>query len=214
MLTATDFARGTETPLFSGGELGASGQIERLQQALLALSKTGLPLANPGPVSGVMTNQTVIASLYAIFKGGVAISSLTKAGLLALAWDAAPAVGGEVTSFLSGPADQALATLKSTLESLAPTLTTAIALATQQRSGQSTTPTSPAGDSLRERLLASRGRTMDQQAFAPPPHEEGAIGPGAKGFIPSTAGPGKAGTYALIGLGVLAVGGLGWWLLR
>ena len=58
MLTAIDTATDRATFLLYGTELGASGQIERLQQALQALAKTGLPLANP--VIGVLVGYVAL----------------------------------------------------------------------------------------------------------------------------------------------------------
>ena len=96
MLTALDLGTNRQTFLPYGTELGASGQVERLQQALLALSKTGLPLANPGSITGQLNKQTVLASLYAVAKGDLDLGWALKAQLVALAWDAASALGTQV----------------------------------------------------------------------------------------------------------------------
>jgi hypothetical protein len=72
---------------------------------------------------------------------------------------------------------------------------------------------------LRDRLLAARGRTMTEQAYTPPAHVPTAPAPSSalappSSLAPSTAPRGKTATYLLVGAGVLAVGGLAIWLLR
>jgi hypothetical protein len=217
MLTAYDLSSNRYQPLLGGCELAASAEIELLQQALLALSQVGLPIANPGTIDGVVNKQTIIALLSVFTR--LDIGMVLKAQLLALAYQAASVLGSDVMgrldeSGLYGAGDDAMASLTSAIETAAPTLTTAVRNLTQKISGQTPTPTSPASISLRDRLLANRP-TMTTQAYTPPVHTPGTIGPGAQGYVaPGTGVSSKTKTYALIGVGVVALGAVGWWLLR
>jgi hypothetical protein len=217
MLTAYNAATNSYEPMLYGTDLGAaSGQIERMQQALLAVSKTGLTLANPGAITGELNKQTVLALLSVLLR--LDLDAAWKAQIASLALQAVEVLGSEVIDMVGGGGffgvgDDAYATLLSAVEVAAPTLTTAITNLALKRSGQTAGPTSPASDSLRDRMR-SRLPTMTQQKYTPPEHVPGTVGPGARGFVSDTAGMGKTGTYALIGVGVALLGAGAWWLLR
>lgn len=196
MLTAHDLGSGRQIFLPYGTELGASGQIEKLQQALLALSQTGLTLANPGKVTGVMEKQTVVATLYVIGAGKVDVGALFKAWLLAKIVEAAPRLGNEVIGWFAG-ADEAYAEIVAKLEENAPVLTTAVQAATAKR-----VAAGGAGPTSAKDLLERRGRTYTAtQALAP---IERVVTP-AKG---------KAVVYVAVGAATLAGLGLVYWLIK
>jgi len=208
MLTAWDLDRNRPTILLYGTELAGAAQIEELQRALVALAKTGMSLANPGSVTGVVNKQTVIAVLVAL--KDLSVSSLLKAQLFVLATDALSVLGSQVSSYLSGAADEAYAGLVKAIETAAPALTTAVRNLTQKRMGQTTTPGARA-DEMLEKWAKGGAMTVTPQEAAPPPHKEGVVGllPGQ-----TTGGSGKVGTYVAVGAAVLGLGALGWWLLK
>lgn len=202
MLTAWDVDRNRLTPLFYGTELAAANQIELLQQALLALSKTGLPLANPGLITGQVNRETAVALATVLLKLDVGYA--LKFQLVALAKDAIEYLGDEILSYLSG-ADEAWASFVGAVETAAPTLTSAVKKLTQERIGQTTTPTSPADQSLSQRLLAVKPGIVS----TPSTRQE--LAPDTR---PTASPSGKMATYVIAGGAVIGLGLLGWWLLK
>lgn len=68
---------GRSTFPFAGAGLGGTADVQRLQQALSAYGQAkGLTGMNPGSVAGDLTDQTVVATLFAMWKLGEKVPGL------------------------------------------------------------------------------------------------------------------------------------------
>jgi lysozyme family protein len=182
--------------------------VEQLQQALVNLSKTNLPVAHPGPVDGIVGTQTLIAI-------GSILPSLVldqgfKATLVQL-FQAAAVEGAEwakgvFASLLEGEDAGARAKVIQSITSNAPALTTSVNALTQQRSAQTPTQvaTTPGAVSALTRERAARlvqHGAMAPQKLAPQPRVAKPWYKNWKVLVP-------------VGVGAVALAGVGWWLLK
>lgn len=101
MLMATDFSTGVQLVGHGLGDFAGAASVQKLQQALVGLSMAaGWPAVNPGPVTGDVSPQTVMAVSAVVANLGGKISSKIKTALqlgLALAATSTTAMGAAKT---------------------------------------------------------------------------------------------------------------------